>query len=118
MVLAKVMPRIDVRDVKATPLGGDIYRVVAEVENLGYIPTATEMAKKLKRVKPVTATISGKDLEVLAGKSEIAIGHLDGQPSRPAKATWIVRAKAPFEITVSAYVPTGGGDAMSLKVEK
>jgi hypothetical protein len=118
MVLAKVMPRLEIRDVTAKSLGGGIYKVVAEVENVGYIPTATETAKKLKRAEPVKVTISGKDMEVLGGKPEISIGHLDGRPSRPTKATWMIRAKAPLELTVSAYVPTGGGDTGSVKVEK
>ncbi len=118
MVLAKVMPRIEIGDVKTEALGDGLYKVVAEVGNAGYIPTATEMAKKLKRVDPVRATLSGKDVEVLVGGSEISVGHLAGQPSRPGKATWTVKAKAPFEITVSAYVPTGGRDTKTVKVEK
>jgi hypothetical protein len=92
--------------------------VVAEVENTGYIPTATEIGKKLKRVEPVKATISGEGMEILAGKADISLGHLDGRPAEPKKTTWIVRAKAPIDVTVTAYVPTGGGDPMSVKVEK
>ncbi len=118
MVMAKVMPRIDVKDVKAEPLGDGVYKVVAEVENLGYIPTATEAAVKLKRAEPVKVKIGGKGIEVLGSESEVSLGHLDGRPSKPAKATWVIRAKAPFELTVSASAPAAGRDAMNVTVEK
>jgi hypothetical protein len=117
MVLLEVMPRIDVHSVKATSLGDGVYKVVAEVENTGYIATATEVAKKLKRIDPVKVTLSGKDVEFLGGKGEVSIGHLDGRPAEPKKATWMIRAKAPVELTVSAYVPTGGRDTESVELK-
>jgi len=116
LMLIEQMPRIKIQDVKVSSLGEGVYEVIAKVENIGYIATATEMAKKLGRVMPVVATLSGKNLEILGGKPEISLGNLDGSPSAPAKAKWIVRGNG--MVTVTAYAVTGGRDSKSVNLSK
>lgn len=114
MMLIEQMPRIKVQDVEVSSLGDGMYEVVAKVENTGFIATATEMAKKLGRAQPVTASLSGNNVEILVGKSEISLGHLDGRPSAPAKAKWIVKGEG--MVTVTAYAVTGGRDSKSVNL--
>jgi hypothetical protein len=73
------------------------------------------MVKKLGRAQPVKASLSGKDLKILVGKPEIVLGHLDGRPSAPGKAKWIVKGEG--MVTVTAYGVTGGRDSKSVNLE-
>lgn len=116
MMLIEQMPRIKIQDVKVSSLGGGIYEIAAKVINTGFIATATEMAKKLGRAQPVVASISGESVEVLGSKSKISIGHLDGSPSEPAEAKWIVKGKG--KVTVTASAVNGGSDSKSVNLEK
>jgi hypothetical protein len=103
-----VVPRIVFREVKTTSLGNDIVRIEAIVQNTGFLPTnVSEAAKSNKAFKPVRVTLTpGSDVEVLSGKLEQDLGHLEGRsnaygpfsvPPRyddrtRAKAEWVVKA--------------------------
>ena len=118
MVLADLLPHLKIREATLSALGGDVYKVKVKVENTGYIPTATEMAKKLSRAISVKATLSGQNIEFLVGKPELWVGHLDGSPSEPAEVEWVIRTKSPQSLTVNVYVPTGGRDSKSVRLIK
>ena len=118
MVLADLLPHLKIREATLSALGGDVYKVIVKVENTGYIPTATEMAKKLSRAISVKATLSGQNIEFLVGKPELWVGHLDGSPSEPAEVEWVIRTKSPQSLTVNVYVPTGGRDSKSVRLIK
>ena len=118
MVMADLLPHLKITDAEATPWGGDIYKVEAGVVNTGYIATASETAAKLGRAVAVKITLSGQNVEILDGESEVSLGHLEGSPSAPAEAKWIVRTDSPQSLAVTAYVPTAGRDTKSVKVIK
>lgn len=117
LMLAELLPSVKVREVEAEPLGNGLYKVAAKVANEGLIPTATEMQKRVRRAKPVEASLTAnRALEFLAGKEKISLGHLPGAPAEPASTEWIVRVKepGPVEFTVTATAPNAGQDAKSV----
>ena len=102
----------------------DVYRVSAVVGNGGYLPTyLTREAVKLGvDVKP-TAVLSGA--EMIEGKAEQTVDHLQGYSGISAKyiwsvpgtgahepvqrkISWMVRGSAGTEITVSISCPSSG----------
>lgn len=120
----RCLPSLRIDEVKAEPVGVDVYRVSAVVGNAGYLPTyLTREAVKLKvDVKP-TAVLTGA--EVVYGSAEQVIDHLQGYSGISAryvwgvpgtgvhepvqrKVSWLVRAKAGQEITVSFRCPSSG----------
>lgn len=102
-------PKLIIPSVHVTQEGEDVYRVVAEVSNAGFLPTSsTEKGKELM-LDDVTADLDG-NVEILAGSSPTRIGHLDGYGSHltwsPPKsqrgyAEWVVRGAVGTQITVS-----------------
>jgi hypothetical protein len=118
MVMAKLLPRIRIADLKTSSLGNGLFKVVARIDNAGYIPTATEVQQALRRIPPATAMLTGTDVEVLDGGQRQDIGHLGGGPSDPVTAEWVVRAvgTGPAGITVTAAVATGGRDVKTVQL--
>ena len=100
-----------IREAKAAALGGGVFRITAKVENTGFIPTATQMARKLGRARPVTVALGVQaGVEVLSGKPEMAVGHLEGQ-AEPVVVEWLVRVKAGSPtVTIAASSMNGGRD--------
>jgi hypothetical protein len=77
--LAEISPRIILKDVQATPLGADLFRLTAVVENEGYLPTnVTQRALEAEIAVPVRVTLESTDAELVTGSPRTEIGHLAG----------------------------------------
>jgi murein tripeptide amidase MpaA len=74
---AKAMPHLTVDSVHSETIGDGLFRVTAEVGNLGFLPTnLTDEAVSLKMDHPVSVSI--EKAEVIEGKKVNEIGSLSG----------------------------------------
>ena len=123
---ARTLPRLVIRQVKTTPLGGGLYRVEAFVCNAGYMPTqGLNEFLKSGLCRDVTVELSGGDLRFADGAPVREIGQLEGfsgvnsrysffgvdtAPHNPAekKVSWIVAADGPATLTVTARSQRAG----------
>ncbi len=130
----KTLPRLAWQDVKASLLADGCWQVEGTVINLGYLPTsAMKEAEVLKTAKPVKVVLSGA--EVLFGKAEEEIGHLEGfsgakgnytpmGPSTMAHApyskhmSWVVKAESGSEVTLCAACPRSGRSELKITLEE
>jgi len=64
---AKAMPKVSIEEVKVTDIGDGVKAVDAIFKNQHVIPTRTGRAASMKIGEPDAFTITGKDVEVLAG---------------------------------------------------
>lgn len=116
-----VLPHLTIEGVQLEKLGGDVYKVSAIVVNDGFLPTyISQVGKKTSTTKPVKLTLSGA--EVVSGKQDQDIGHLEGRsalftplgiPVRYGNlarghAEWIVRAAPGTELEITAESSKGG----------
>lgn len=107
--LAATLPKIEIQNIKYEKLDTDIYRLTAMVGNSGYLPTyLTDQARFMRSDEEVKVRIaSEQNFEILDGRSEVNIGHLEGRSNRtsawsqwipewkPAakNASWIIKCK-------------------------
>jgi hypothetical protein len=117
--LASLAPRVVFSDLKTEKLGEGLTRVVAIVENRGYLPTYFLGSAKTRTFSdPVRARIVLPDgISLVAGEPEVELGHLQGwggndrattpmlarstvEPSRK-RLTWVVRGAG--EVTLKAW---------------
>lgn len=116
-----VLPHIAFEDVHGEALGGDVYKVSAVLINDGFLPTnVSAIAKMNGRAKAPKLTLEGA--EVVAGKSEVTIDHLEGRMSlhlpmgipyrygnlARGQAEWIVKGKPGTEIQITATTTKAG----------
>jgi hypothetical protein len=118
--LAALGPRVRIETVRVEPLGGDLSRVSAVVENLGYLPTHfLSSAKALPFVEPLRASLElGAGLTLAGGEAIQTLGQLDGwggyaRPMTPAYArsasdavrrrvSWVVKGRGPAHVRVAS----------------
>lgn len=115
-------PRIAFRSLDVTSLGGGNYRVTAEVQNEGFLPThVTQQALKTQFLKPIKAALSLPDGGSFAtGTGEREIGHLSGRANQYGFLTWSdgypIDSRAKVEWVVSS--PNGGEATLTVTSTK
>jgi hypothetical protein len=122
LYLAQQLAQVKLASVAASPSksGVGVFDVTATVTNEGLIPTALEVAKRVKIVRPDACTIrlaAGQELvKSAAGRIQsttIEIGWL--KPGESKTVTWQV--KGPGTATVSAASTRGGTDRKDVAVQ-
>ena len=125
--LAEISPRINLRDVEVTSVGGDVFRVTGRVENEGYLPTyITQRALENETAVPVRVTIVLHDAELVTGSERMSLGHLlgsrDTQGSTGTSATratfeYVIRSTGTNpRVVVSATSEKGGTASKELRL--
>lgn len=119
LLLAKSLPQVkivsvDVRPVKKEP---GVLEVVAVFTNEGFLPTALEMAARVKIVRPDRAEISfpEKELELVGAKNKVELGRLKSGEKKEVR--WKVKpAKPEVEAEVAILSTRGGVARQKVKV--
>jgi len=102
LYLSSLFPRIGIAKLEAIGYGGGIFRVRAEVENSGFLPTALAHAVVARSVKPALVQLQVPPDSILSGNPKSnSIQALNGSGGR-MKFEWLIKAKA--------------GDTIELKV--
>jgi hypothetical protein len=130
--LGFTLPRLALGHIRTTKLPGGAWRVEAEVQNQGYLGTATtKMAMDLKAVKPVLARIAlPEGAALVSGRRIKPLGQLEGfsAASDPtfygapgpvnsaAWAEWVVDGPAGAEITVTASHQRAGEASRTVRL--
>jgi len=119
LMLAKSLPQVkivsvDVRPVKKEP---GVLEVVATFTNEGFLPTALEMAERVKIVSPDRAEITfpEKELELVGVKKKIEIGRIRSGEKKEVR--WKVKpSKTGIEAEVCILSTRGGVARQKIKI--
>jgi hypothetical protein len=107
--LAENLPRLEIREPKATRLGGGVYRLEVKIANVGYLPTMPEMGAVNREAYPLQAALTlPQDASLLRGHARERIERLAGGGEH--KHEWLVRfPKAPpASIPIKVWAPAVG----------
>jgi murein tripeptide amidase MpaA len=117
-----ISPKLELYEVKATPLGEGLYQVRLVVQNSGWLPTyITKKALEKKVVRGVVAEIELPEGATLrTGKPREELGQLEGRAYKPSTpTTWHAdptddRAKVEWVV----HAPTGGTVKITARHER
>jgi len=127
---AACAPLIRISKLEAERLTDDLYKIVATVANIGYLPTSmTEIAQKHGTAAAPIISIEGG--AVVVGKREQQIAHLAGRDERVAAWSpwmrdwnptgaaleWLVRAPTGTEITITARAERAGTHSAKVRLQ-
>lgn len=130
---AKTLPQLEIVSLNAKKVSEGVYEVNALVGNTGYLPTnLTEEANILNVSKSVEVSIDAK--EIISGKQTEKIGNLDGfsatqtgafygnistiaSAKAKKKVTWIVKAEAGTNITVTVSQEKSGCASQTITLD-
>lgn len=114
--------RLVVSGVSVEPVSERVYRIVAEVANTGFLPTASTKKGMDLAIEGIRAELRGA-CEILAGESPCELEHLDGYgfhgtwrlpAHQRAHVEWVVRAAPQTTVEVSFHAPRAGRATASL----
>lgn len=90
---ARRHPGVTVEDLKAEPMGDQVWRIRARIANRGALPThVSQRGRHLRRLRPVRAELILADgADLLSGQGFFDLGHLAGV-SGERTVEWFVRS--------------------------
>jgi hypothetical protein len=120
LLLAKALPQVKILSVDVRPAknGPDVFEISAVVTNTGFLPTALEMARRVKIVAPDRAELAfdSNKIELIEGKKKVDLGSLKSREKKTAR--WKVRAigKEAAELDISVLSTRGGMGKKKIRV--
>lgn len=133
IAFSALAPRLSWRTVEVTALGQDAWRILAVVENEGFLSTSgSTRARAAGVVRPVRLELDLPEGASLAGgAARVSVGHLEGRSNKlaggwfsnsatdnRAKAEWVVRAPAGTVVTVAARSERAGSLRREIVLEQ
>jgi len=112
-------PRIELEDVAADAVGGNVYRIRARVANRGHFPThVTNKGKGLSRLKPVRVELHlAGGVRLLSNQGHRVLGHLGGVTDARS-LEWFVKAKNHSGALCEIKVLGGTGGNVTARVSR
>ncbi|MBA3297986.1 MAG: hypothetical protein H0U19_13735 [Acidobacteria bacterium] len=115
--LSSLFPRIAIADTSVTSLGGGLYRVKAEVENSGFLPTATAQAVRARSVKPTMVQIGVDPDDIVSGAPKTSFFPTLAGTGRRQSYEWIIKGKPGSTMTLKAVAQKGGSATTTLTLK-
>jgi hypothetical protein len=106
--LASLFPRIAIADVAVSALGGGLHRITAEIENAGYLPTATAQGVTSRSVKPTMVQIGVEPDAIVSGDAKTNFIPALAGSGRRQSYQWIVRGRPGEAVVVRAVAQKAG----------
>jgi hypothetical protein len=106
--LASLLPRVAVASTSVAPLGDGLFRIKAEIENAGFLPTASAHGVTSRSVKPTMVQLGIEPSDLVSGDAKTSFfPKLDGS-GRRQRYEWIVRGKTGASISLKVLSQKGG----------
>jgi hypothetical protein len=128
--IADFSPLLRIKDLTSEPISGGKYRVVATLQNQGFLAThVTRNALKIRRDYPINAKIQVTGGEIVEGEPTQNAGHLPGRltvisrwsdgeevPTKTVEWTIIATGSEPLKVSVEAWAPKAGRDQRTITI--
>lgn len=120
--LGRTLPRLELRELSALPLGERVYRLRAVLVNSGYLPTyGSKRLLDRRHLRPIEVRLElPAGAELSSGDARREIGQLEGRSNKRAlwgddfptdhlcKLEWVVRAPQGGAVSLTARSDRGG----------
>lgn len=112
--LTSLFPRIKIAKTEVSPLAGGIFRIKAEVENSGHLPTSLAHGVVSRAVKPIMVQLGVPPEAIITGSEKTSfIPALAGSGTRRA-FEWVIKGKPGTSITLNVVSQKAGTDRATL----
>jgi hypothetical protein len=112
--LSSLFPKVRIADTSVASLGGGLYRVKAEVENGGFLPTSTAQGVRARSVKPTMVQLGVDPADIVSGSPKTNFFPSLAGSGRRQAYEWIIRGKPGSAVTVKAVAQKGGSAATTI----
>ncbi len=110
LYLSSLFPKVTIAETGVVSHGGGIFRITAEIENTGFLPTALAHGVTSRSVKPTIVQLGVAPEDIISGNGKTEFSQsLDGSGSR-IKYEWLLRGKTGQVIELVVASEKGGSD--------
>ena len=115
--LTSLFPRIAIARSEVTALGGGLYRIRADVENAGFLPTALAQGVTARSVKPVMVQLGVPPESIVTGSEKTSfVPTLAGSGTRQSYE-WVIKGKPGSAVILKVVSQKGGADSATLTLK-
>jgi hypothetical protein len=112
--LTSLFANVKIARTEVTALGAGLFRIKAEIENSGYLPTAVAQGVQARAVKPIMVQLGVPPESILTGNEKTTqIPALAGSGSRQS-FEWVIKGAPGSIVTLKAVSQKSGTDTATL----
>ena len=115
--LASIFPQVSIASISVTSLGGGLYRVKAEVENSGFLPTSTAQGVRSRSVKPTMVQLGVDPADIVSGAPKTNFFPTLAGSGRRQTYEWIIRGKPGSTVTLKVISQKAGTATAALALK-
>lgn len=106
-------PQIDISNLKTEKLGRNLTRITLEVNNRGFLPTASQTGEQLRWMQKTVLRVNlGSNQTLISGKPVEVMGALAGYSSE--ERSWLIRGSG--DVSIRAGSEASGFKEISVKL--
>ncbi len=108
LYLSSLFPRVSVPTFSVTSYGGGLFRLKAEVENSGYLPTSTAHGVAARAVRPTMVQLGVAPEDIVSGRAKTNFIDALAGSGRRETFEWIVKGKPGQTVTLTVASQKSG----------
>jgi hypothetical protein len=117
LYLSSLFPHVRIAKTEVISHGAGIYRVKAEIENAGFLPTALAHGVASRAVRPTMVQLGVDPNDIVAGSEKTSFFQaLAGSGGRQAYE-WLIKGKPGSTVTLKVVAEKAGADSATLKLQ-
>ncbi len=115
--LVKLLPKVEIGEVKIEKKGKDIWKVECWITNVGFLPYPTYQGKRSRRPIPAVVELEHGSATILEGDKILSAGLLPGTGGNK-KVTWLLQGKVGTSITIDLKGFSAGKDKRTISLKE
>jgi hypothetical protein len=115
--LSSVFPKVAIVSTTVKSLGPGLFRIKAEVENSGFLPTSSAQGVRSRAVKPTMVQLGVAPEDIVSGAPKTNFFPALAGSGRRQSYEWIVKGKPGSTITLKAVAQKAGTAAATLTLK-
>lgn len=114
LYLSSLFSKVKIAKTEVTALGAGLFRIKADIENAGFLPTALSQGAQARAVKPVMVQLGVPPDSIVTGNEKTNhIPALAGSGSRQS-FEWVIKGTPGSTVTLKAVSQKSGTDTATL----
>jgi hypothetical protein len=114
LYLASLFAEVQIAETEVTDQGGGVFKITAEVENVGYLPTAPAQGVRARSVADTMVQLQIAPDDLISGSPKTSFFRaLAGSGSRES-FTWVIRGERGDQVELRLRSQKGGHDSVTL----
>ncbi len=115
--LATLFADVQIAEAEVISEGGGIFRIKAEIENAGFLPTSTAQGVRSRSVRPTMVQLDIEPEALLSGSAKTSFLQATDGSGRRQSFEWIIQGTRGESVELRVVSQKGGSDTRTLRLQ-